>query len=225
MSTEDELRRALQAMAVAEPVDLSALGARVRTRSGARKRRRTLTGVAAAVAICAGVAGAAVAVDRPGGGTSAAAACPAPLPPDFRRIDTTFNGMTGVVPPGWRQDLVPTPSDRPQGSIQVSDPATAGNFVIYRYDAIPGVATLKDFEDAAAGDADFRLLRSGPIPYGTAQQAWDSDYLFSLGESRAHRRDWWIDGRIYSVFFIARAADWARLAAVRQVVLDASRPC
>lgn len=133
-----------------------------------------------------------------------------------------------MVPPGWTQDVIPTPSDNPQGSIQVSNPAVEGTVVIYRYDAIPGVATLKDFEDASNPDdqhGSSRVLSSGPISYGTAQQAWDTDYLISFDESRVQRRDWWIDGRIYSVFFIARSADWARLAAVRQVVLDASRPC
>ena len=88
-----------------------------------------------------------------------------------------------------------------------------------------------DFVDSANTDdgppgTEFRLLRSAPTMYGTAQQAWDSEYEFgSDPTNRAYRRDWWIDGRVYSIFFIAHAGDWTRLAEVRRVVLAASRPC
>jgi hypothetical protein len=227
-----ELRQALQLMAVAEPVDLLVLSSQVRARARVRKQRRAIVG--SALLICACLAGA-VAVAGPrfagrDGTTSAAAACPQPIPPGYRRLDTRLGGMTGVVPPGWTGTPLPTDSSLPEGSVQLTNPSNVQNFVLYRYDAAPG-GTLTDFEDSTTRDdghqlAGFRLLRSAPMAYGTAQQGWESEYEFGgAATTRAQRRDWWIDGRVYSIFFIAPERDWTELAAVRQVVLEASRPC
>jgi hypothetical protein len=232
----DELRQALQLMAVAEPVDLPALASQVRTRTGARKRRRAIVGSAVAVVVCVCLAVAAVAAvprlaGREGTTSVAAAPCPQPIPPEYRRVDTGLGGMTGVVPPGWTGDMVPAQGSVVRGSIQTTSHSIDGNFVIYRYDAAPGVATLTEFEDSASTEdghqlAGFRLLRSAPVTYGTAQQAWDSEYEFGgFPTTRAYRRDWWIDGRIYSIFFIAPERNWTELSPTRQIVLEASRPC